>query len=139
MKLNIFFLLLIIITSTFVFGQTKTFKIHNNTFTIKSEKVSNEWKTKDDLRKVYLNQQLVLMYYAYKDEGGDCNNLFWDKEWLNVKDNTIVIFTHHFQKRTDPITEWEKKIFMVSKNGQLKLIKHLYKKYGATDWKENEE
>lgn len=82
----------------------------------------------------------MLSYFAYKDEGGDCNNLFWYKECLKVKDNTIIITTHHFQKTgLDPITEWEKKTFTVSKNGEVKLTEHLFKKYGSIEWKESEE
>ncbi|HTG56115.1 MAG TPA: hypothetical protein VL943_07605 [Niabella sp.] len=70
-----------------------------------------------------------MAYYPYKDEGGDCNNLFWTKEWLAVKSNTIVFTTRHFQKTgRDPITEWEKKIFTVSKNGEVELTEQLYKK-----------
>lgn len=143
MKLKALLLFFIMISSISVFGQTQTFKISNQTFIIKNKKVSNEWKTKDDVRSLYIKEngkeKLVVTYYAYKDEGGDCNNLFWDKEWLKAKGNTIVITTHHFQKRSDPITEWEKKTFTVSKNGEVELTEHLFKKHRSTEWKENEE
>ena len=140
MKLKIFFL---IFTSAIAFGQTKNFKIDNHQFIIKTKTVKNEWETKDIMKDIYIKQngieKRVLSYFAYKDEGGDCNNLFWYKEWLKVKDNTIIITTHHFQKTgLDPITEWEKKTFTVSKNGEIELTDQLFKKYGSNEWKESE-
>lgn len=137
-------LIALIFTCISAFAQTEQFKIYDHTFIIKTKKVNNEWETKDDVRELYIKEngaeKLVLTYFAYKDEGGDCNNLFWDKEWLNVKGNTIIVTTHHFQKTgLDPITEWEKRTFTVSKNGKVELTEHLLKKYGSTEWKTEEE
>ncbi len=122
-----------------VSAQAKTFKVNAQTFVTQIKKVDNEWNTKDEIKELYIlkkgKPQYVLAYYPYKDEGGDCNNLFWTKEWLTVKSNTIVVTTRHFQKTgRDPITEWEKKIFTVSKNGEVELTDHLYKKYRSTQW-----
>lgn len=120
------------------FGQKK-FTVNKQAFFIKNKKADNEWGTKDDVQELYIQQKgkakLVVTYYAFKDEGGDSNNLFWDKEWLKVKGNTIIITTHHFQKTgIDPITEWEKKTFTVSKNGEVELTEHLFKKRGSNTW-----
>ncbi|UIR57339.1 hypothetical protein LZQ00_05855 [Sphingobacterium sp. SRCM116780] len=143
MKIKAAFLFLILTSFSIVFGQTKIFKVSNQTFIIKNKKVNNEWESKDDARELYIKangkEKLVLTYYAYKDEGGDCNNLFWDEERLKVQGNKIIITTQHFQKRMDPITEWEKKTFTVSKNGEVELTAHLFKKLGSHEWKEDEE
>lgn len=142
-KLYLLFLLLSVMCNI-AFGQAKKIKINQHTFIIKKEKIKNEWDTKDDKRNVYLiengTEKLVLTYFAYKDEGGDCNNLFWDKEWLEVTNNKFIVTTRHFQKTgLDPITEWEKKTFMVEKDGSLQITKHLYKKAGSHEWKTAEE
>lgn len=144
MKTKICLLFFITCSSCLIFGQTKTFKVSNQTFIIKNKKVNNEWETRDEVRNLYIKdnriEKHVLTYYAYKDEGGDCNNLFWDKEWLKVKGSNIIITTHHFQKTgIDPITEWERKMFAVRKNGEVELTEHLFKKYGSNEWKTEEE
>lgn len=144
MKLKIFLLISLLSTFVVTFGQTKNFKIHNHQFVIKTKKVNNEWETKNIVKEVYIkengNEKLILTYFAYKDEGGDSNNLFWYKESLKVKSNTIIITTHHFQKTgLDPITEWEKKTFIVSRNGEVEVTEHLFKKYGSNEWKIEEE
>ncbi len=122
-----------------VSGQSKTFKVEAQTFVTQTKNIDNEWNTKDEIKELYIlkngKPRYVLAYYPYKDDGGDCNNLFWTKEWLTVKANTIVVTTRHYQKTgRDPITEWEKKIFMVSKNGEVALKEQFYKKYGSTQW-----
>lgn len=143
MKLKVFFLVFLISTSAIALGQTENFKIQDIKFAIKTKTVTNEWKTQDILKEVYaienVNEKLVLSYFAYKDEGGDCNNLFWDKEWMNIKGKKIIVTTHHFQKMSDPITEWERKTFTINKNREVELTQHLFKKYGSTEWKESEE
>lgn len=125
-------------------AQVKSMTINSQSFIVKSKKNANEWNTEDHVRELYIikngRQQYVLAYYPYKDGGGDCNNLFWTKENMKVKNNTITITTHHFQKTgRDPITEWEKKVFTVSKNGEVELTKQLYKKYGSDQWKNEED
>ena len=62
------------------------------------------------------------------------------KEKLKVKDNSIIITTHHFQKTgVDPIAEWERRTFVVSENGEVELTKHLFKKVGSIEWKTDNE
>ncbi|MGE9310037.1 hypothetical protein ACLOAU_00200 [Niabella sp. CJ426] len=140
MNIKILLSITLFLTATcMVSAQAKTFKINAQSFITQSKKIGNEWNTQDEIRELYIlkkgKQQYVLAYYPYKDEGGDCNNLFWTKEWLTVKTNTIIITTRHFQKTgRDPITEWERKTFTVSRNGEVELTEQLYKKYGSKEW-----
>jgi len=141
---NLLTLTAILFIHVFTFAQTKKFKIRNTSFIIKSETVSNEWESKDEVRHLLIrkngSEKLVLTYFAYKDEGGDCNNLFWYKEWLKVKDKKNILYRHYFQKTgLDPITEWEKKTFTINKNDELELTEHLFKKIGSNEWKTQEE
>ena len=124
-------------------AQTK-FKIATHQYRVESKKIKNEWNTKDEIKELYLvnkgDKEKVLSYYAYKDEGGDCNNLFWDKATLNIKGNSLIVTVHHFQKTgIDPITEWEQITYRVNVNGKPELVAHLYKKFGSNEWKTEEE
>ena len=142
-KIKTLMLCIALSSSTMAAAQTKKFTIYRYSFIVKANRIANEWKTKDDVRNLYIKEsgreKLVITYYAYKDEGGDCNNVFWDEGKMKVEKNKIIITTHHFQKRLDPITEWEKKTFTVSKNGEVELTEHLFKKYGQHEWKAEEE
>jgi len=144
MKTHIKMLFFLVLLSAVSFAQTKKFKIYDNTFIIKSIKIGNEWNTTDDVRNLYIKgnetEKLVLRYFAYKDEGGDSDNLFWYKEKLKIKGNSMIITTHHFQKTgLDPIAEWERRTFVVSENGEVELTEHLFKKVGSNEWKSDNE
>ena len=137
---NIILLLFFMAVCFPAFAQQKTFSIQQHSFIIKNKKVKNEWETTDEARAlcriVNGRPEQVLTFYAYKDEGGDCNNLFWDREWLKVQGNDIVITTRHFQKRNDPIPEWERRIYTVRKDGKVVLTTHHYKMGGDKQWKD---
>ncbi|GEM_PF-1258300 len=135
--------ILLLFSSWFVQAQSK-FKIGKNQYRIESKKIANEWNTKDELKELYLvikgRKEKVLSYYAYKDEGGDCNNLFWNKASLKIKSDTLIVTVHHFQKTgIDPITEWEQITYRINANGKPELIAHLYKMFGSNEWKPEEE
>jgi len=120
------------------------FKIGKNQYRIEGKKIANEWNTKDELKELYLvnkgRKEKVLSYYTYKDEGGDCNNLFWNKATLKVKSDTLIVTVQHFQKTgLDPITEWEKITYRINADGKAKVIAHLYKMFGSNEWKPEEE
>ena len=83
------------------------------------EVVDNEWETKDTINTLIRIEngklQPILKYYIYKDEGGDCNNLFWDKETMVLDGDSLIFTTHYFQKTgIDPIPEWRKQIYQVN-------------------------
>lgn len=141
--IKIAFGLLLFFSSRHAQAQSK-FKINKNQYRIESKKIANEWNTKDEIKELYLvnkgKKEKVLSYYAYKDEGGDCNNLFWNKATLNIKNDKLIITVQHFQKTgIDPITEWEQITYRVNANGKPELIAHLYKKFGSNEWKPEEE
>jgi hypothetical protein len=125
-------------------AQQKSFVIKNYTFATKEKMVKNEWKTKDKIEEIYLVKKgiktNVLEYYKYKDEGGDCNNLFWEKGSMQVKHDSIIILTHYFQKTNlDPLPEWNKKIYKINEKGKFTLIFDKVKYYYKTKWVENNE
>lgn len=120
------------------------FKIGKNQYRIESKKIANEWNTKDELKELYLvnkgRKEKVLSYYAYKDEGGDCNNLFWNRATINVMSDSLIITVQHFQKTgLDPITQWEQITYRIKADGKAKVIAHLYKMFGSNEWKPEEE
>ncbi len=120
-------------------GQNKQFVINNVQFVVKPIKKKNEWNTYDKVNKLYRieNKKLnyLLSYYEYKDEGGDCNNLFWNKETLEVKNDSLIFLTHYLQKTgIDPIPEWRKQIYIVNKEGRLTLVFDKQKYYNQQEW-----
>lgn len=135
--------ILLLFSSWSVQAQSK-FKIGKNQYRIESKRIANDWNTKDELKEPYLvnksKKEKVLSYYAYKDEGGDCNNLFWNKAMLKIKSDTLIIKVQHFQKTgLDPITEWEKITYRINADGKAEVIAHLYKMFGSNEWKPEEE
>lgn len=132
-------LFLSLFVTTGITAQTKNFKINDQHFVIVPGQEKNEWNTKDQVRDVYRvegKQRIKLLrYYIYKDEGGDCNNLFWNKERLTIQHDSLVLLTHYFQKTgLDPIPEWRKQIFVVQPNGELQLLYDKYKYYRRSEW-----
>lgn len=119
-------------------------KIGPHQYRIERKKVANEWNTKDEIKTVFLirkgTKEKILSYYAYKDEGGDCNNLFWNKASIKVRSDTLIVTVHHFQKTgIDPITEWERISYRINSSGKPLMVEHLYKKFGSDEWKQEEE
>ncbi len=136
--------IVMILISTFflpvlLFSQEREFVIHNTQFTITVDSIKNEWDTYDKRNKLYRKENgkliYLLTYYAYKDEGGDCNNLFWNEESLEVKNDSLVFLTHYFQHTgLDPIPEWRKQIYLVNPQGRLKLVYDKEKYYHQKKW-----
>ncbi len=124
------------------YAQQNSFVVKDFTFFTKKIKIKNQWDNNDELVKVYILKhtvkKLILEYYAYKNEGEDCNNSFWYTGKLNVLNDSIIITTHHFQKtKLDPIEEWSKKIYKVNNNGFINLVYKKVKYYNETEWKNN--
>lgn len=129
------FLLLLISCSTY--SQNKTLDVNNQKFSIETRIIDNEWNTQDTLKSLMRKSdgKEVLLFYTYKDNGGDCNNLFWTKETLTVEGNKIIVLTHYFQKTgIDPIPEWRKRIFKVEKEGTLIAEYDKLKYYHSSEW-----
>ena len=122
-------------------AQNERFTVNNFEFEIESDVVANEWESMDTIQKLYRvedsDRHYVLEYYPYKDEGGDCNNLFWYKEAMEVDGDSIVFTIHYFQKTgIDPIPEWRKQIYVVNDDGLLILTYDKYKYYNSSEWEE---
>jgi hypothetical protein len=137
------FRLLIILTTFFftcnTYGQKKSFSINGHQFVIASKKVKNEWGSFDHIRTLYRTEgstkKYLLKYYHFQDEGGDCNNLFWNRGSYQIRNDSIIFITHYFQKTgADPIPEWRKQIYRVNKNGDLLVLYDKYKYYHKTVW-----
>jgi hypothetical protein len=120
-------------------AQTEKCVINNHTFEIRTEVVKNEWETQDTVRTLYRleegNAMELLKFYAYKDDGGDCNNLFWNKESMRIEGNQLIFTTHYYQKTgIDPIHEWRKQIYKVNTEGKLILTFDKYRYYHSSEW-----
>ena len=127
----------IILSSSF--GQDQVFEVNNTNFVIESTVQKNEWHTKDSLNKLYrLEGQKkihVLDYYIFKDEGGDCNNLFWEREYLQLEGDSIIFRTAYFQKTNmDPIPTERKQIYKVADSGKLELVFDKYRYRHSSEW-----
>lgn len=131
------FLLLLISCSTY--SQSKTLNVNNQKFRIETRIEDNEWNTQDTIKKLYRlkDGKKVLHFYTYKDNGGDCNNLFWLKETMAIQGDSLIFTTHYFQKTgIDPIPEWRKQIYIVEDDGVLSPVYDRYKYYDSSEWVE---
>ena len=71
----------------------------------------------------------------FKDNGGDCNNLFWLKESFEINADTIIFTTDYLQKTgIDPIPQERKQIYIVEADGKLKLIYDKYRLIDSNEW-----
>lgn len=133
------FLFTFITLGQFAIGQVDSIKIGNTQFVSARQVISNENKTKDTVLNLYRlengQRKFVKKFYLHKDEEGDCNNLFWNKGTLTVQNDSLIFLTHYLQKRHDPIPEFRKRIYIVTKTGQLKLLFDKYKKKNDKVWR----
>lgn len=134
---KLFYILVLVVNN--VAGQTDTFTIQNHHFVIETEVKDNEWNTKDTINLLYRiesdKEKYLLKFYSYKDEGGDCNNLFWNTEVLTIKDDSLIFeITYHQKTGIDPIPKKRKQVYRVSENGILTLIFDKYKFEGKENW-----
>lgn len=124
----------------FVFGQIDTLKIGETKLITTRQILTNEWETKDTILCFYRleneQQKLVKKFYLYKDEGGDCNNLFWNIGTIAIQNDSLILWTHYLQKKQDPIPILRKRIYQVSKSGELKLLFDKYKERHSDEWQE---
>ena len=125
--------------TTISFGQNDTIKINSTKFILDRQIEKNDYKTIDTLLKIYRIEngtaKYLLKHYLYKDDGGDCNNLYWNIGTVQIQNDSLIFLTHYLQQRRDPIPEWRKQIYKVSKTGQLKLVFDKFKKYKDETWK----
>lgn len=136
-KINTFIFLILI--SNCVFAQSKKISVNGHSFLISIELIKNEWNTTDTLCKLFRphDNKFVLSFYKFKDNGGDCNNLFWYKESYAIKNDSLIFLTHYFQKTgLDPIPEWRKQIYTVSISGKLQLVFDKRKYRNQQTWTE---
>jgi len=120
-------------------SQTDTILVNGFSFVSKASAVANEWETKDTLSNLYRieNGELkwVLKYYTFKDDGGDCNNLFWQTEEVSTNKNLMIFNTTFFQKTNmDPIPTQRRQIYSVSSKGKLALIFDKYRYRHSKEW-----
>lgn len=128
--------------SSLCFAQSKRLIIRGHTLLAREFKVKSEEDgpgTHDILLKLYRMKkgkpEYLCQHYLYKNEGGDCNNLFWDIGTYKISGDTIRFISRHCQKTGfDPITEWEQKIYTIDAKGKLILVGEQYKKEGSETW-----
>jgi hypothetical protein len=140
--LRLLFIVLSFVYCNLIYGQQKSLVINRHQFVIIPKKVKNEWGSFDHVRTLYRVEgkakNYVLKYYHYKDEGKDCNNVYWNRSSYKIQRDSIIFITHYFQKTgLDPIPEWHKQIYRVKKNGILLLLFGKYKYYHKTEWTNN--
>ena len=101
----LFFVLLLF--GQFAIGQIDTIKISGTKFISTRQILSNENKTKDTVLYLYRldnrQRKLVKKFYLYKDEGEDCNNLFWNIGTMTTQNDSLIFLTRYLQKGHDPI------------------------------------
>jgi hypothetical protein len=134
-----FTLLFALLSINISFGQTDWFEVNEHRFVTKTTMHSNEWGTKDTLNKLYRieagKEVHVLDYYVYRDGGGDCNNLFWNREYIQLQGDSITCRTAYFQKTNmDPIPTERKQIYLVNNEGKFNLIFDKYRYRDNTTW-----
>ena len=140
---NLIYLLISFLLSKSSLAQEERIRVNNHEFSCVTEVVGNEWGTKDTLTKLYWiengKQTYVLKFFPFKDEGGDCNNLFWNTETMEIKNDKILFITKYEQKTgMDPIFEQRKQIYRVGEDGKLTLIFDKYMPHNGTEWVSNE-
>ena len=122
-------------------AQTETYEVNGYQFISRTSIVDNEWGTKDTLNKFYRiedGQSIHLLdFYVFKDGGGDCNNLFWEREYIQFDGNKIIFRTAYFQKTNmDPIPTVRKQIYTVDNTGKITLIFDKYRYRNDKTWVE---
>lgn len=137
MKRLIFIFLMIVSFS--IFGQIREISINDFNFKIHTEIVDNDWETKDTVSRLYRHvggkETYLLTFYPYKDGGGDCNNIFWDRESWEIKNDSLIFTTIFYQKTgIDPIPEVRKQIYRVDETGSLILLFDKYRYYNSLVW-----
>jgi hypothetical protein len=135
---NLLFILSVLLSIS-SFGQEDTIRVNGFDFQIQTSVVSNDWETKDTLNKLFRMEKgqktYLLKFYSFKDNGGDCNNLFWLKESFEIKADSIIFTTDYFQKTgIDPIFEERRQIYIVQADGKLKLIYDKYRYIDTDEW-----
>ena len=133
----LFFLLLLSQTP----DPVEQFTINGFDFVVEKTVVDNEWNTQDTLKKLYLKEDsskvYLLKFYTYKDNGADCNNVFWQKESYEIRENQIIFNTRYYQKTgIDPIPEKRKQIYQVTSEGKLILVYDKYKYAYSEEWRD---
>ncbi len=134
-----FFLFLLFLLPFGVSAQVEILTIGGTQFSVETEVVENEWETRDTLQTIYRlvegDREPELTFASYLDQGGDCNNLFWMRETIEVNDDELVLTSHYFQKTgMDPIPEWRKRIYTLNTNGEMILNSDKYKYYHSDEW-----
>lgn len=120
-------------------AQLENLSVGKTQFVLKTEIVENEWETKDTLQTIYRlsegDREPELTLATYLDQGGDCNNLFWMRETIEVINDELVLTSHYFQKTgIDPIPEWRKRVYAIGEKGEMVLISDKYRYHNSGEW-----
>ncbi len=136
------FLLTLAAFPALCFAQSKKLTVRGHTLLLREYTLRSEEDGPGDydiLLKLYRLEKgkpkYLYQHYRYKNEGGDCNNLFWAIGTYDVSGDTLRFTTHHCQKTgLDPIPEWEQKIYTLTAEGNLVLISSRYRERGSETW-----
>ncbi|MFT6983485.1 MAG: hypothetical protein ACJAUD_002263 [Crocinitomicaceae bacterium] len=123
-------------------GQTESICVNDFEFEIKTDIAANEWGTFDTINRLYrienVKETYLLKYYTFKDNGGDCNNLFWYKEQLEIENDRLIFSTNYFQlTNIDPIPVERKQIYQVQNTGEVLSVFDKYRYRDRSEWVEN--
>ena len=119
------------------FGQTDTFSINNTRFQTSIKTKGNGIGTRDTLLVLYRlengKRKYLLTHYLFAQDA-DCNNVVTDVGTMTIKNDSIVFTKHYLQtkKRRDPIPEWKKQVYKVTKTGKLILLYNKTKKRNSS-------
>jgi hypothetical protein len=126
MKLILIFIFLLLFQNV-AFSQADTQVVNKTKFvSIKTTKL-NELGTKDTLLRLYRiedgKRKYLLTHYLFSKEA-DSNNIFTDLGSMTIKEDSIIFVKHYLQTKEnrDPIPEWRKQVYKVSKTGKLILV-----------------
>ena len=132
-------LLLFTLLMTRVASAQDSLRINGHAFVVSTQVVENEWETKDTLNTLSRIENMhpvdILTFYAFKDNGSDCNNAFWSTKTMEIRADSVFFTTHYFQQTgLDPIPEWRKQIYRIDHSGKLHKIFDQYKYYNRNEW-----
>lgn len=119
------------------FAQRDTILINGIKFFTTKQVIKTEYEKKDTLLKLYRldngRAKYLLQHYLYR-YGLDAENEFKDIGSMEIHSDSIILKTHYFQKRSDPIPEWRKQIYRVTASGKLLLLYNRCKQRNSSKW-----
>ena len=131
----VFLNLFIFIQSSF--GQRDTIFINGMKFLTTRQTIKTEYDKKDTLLKLFAlekgKREFLFKHYLYR-YGADAENEYKDIGTIQIQNDSIILKTHYFQKRSDPIPEWRMRIYKVRASGKLLLIFDKCKYKNSNKW-----